>query len=127
MILDNIGWRGMVAAGQRHVERIVSRVWHANTFDLAHSTGTQGIMSLHVHQHGNGRDVTKGSDDIGMEGEEAVREGSVCKQTRSKLKQFSHERKNERGCVPGLFWAGDERRTESVVFFEVFVRRWHVF
>src|SRR5258707_10562168 len=106
MILDNIGRRGMVAAGQRHVERLVSRVWHANTFELAHSTGTEGIMSLHVHQHGNGRDVTKGSDDIGMEGEEAVREGIVCRHTRCKLKQFSHERIDEGVCVPWLFGPG---------------------
>jgi len=72
MILDNIGRHGMVAVGQRHVECLVSRVRDANTFDLAHSTRTHGIVTFHVHEHGNGGNVTKAGDDIGMEGKEAV-------------------------------------------------------
>jgi Cu/Zn superoxide dismutase len=42
-----------------------------NTLDLTHSTGTQAIVSFHVHKHGNCGNVTKASNDIGMEGEEA--------------------------------------------------------
>ena len=61
----------MIEAGQRHIERVVSRVGDANTLDLAHSTGTQGIVSLYAHKHRNGGNVTKASNDIGMEGEEA--------------------------------------------------------
>jgi len=62
----------MIMAGQRYIERPVSRVWDANTSDLTHLTGTQGIVSLHAHDHGNGRDITKGCDKIGMEGEAAA-------------------------------------------------------
>jgi len=68
MILDNIGRLGMITAGQQYIERPVSQVWDANTSDLTHSTRTQGIVSLHVHDHGNSRDITKGCDKIGMEG-----------------------------------------------------------
>ncbi len=123
MILDNIGWHGMVAVGQQHVECLVSRVRHANTFDLAHSTGTQGIVSLHVHQHGNGGNVTKASDDIGMEGKEAAREGIVCRHTRCKLKQFLHEWIDEGVCVPWLFWTGYDPSTKDVVLLEALVQR----
>jgi len=62
----------MIAAGQQHIEHLVSQVWDANTEDPAHSTGTLGIVSFHVHEHGNSGNVTKGSDDIGMESEEVA-------------------------------------------------------
>src|SRR5712691_9537218 len=105
------------------VERLVSQVRHANTFDLAHSTGTQGIVSFHVHQHGNGGNVTKASDDIGMEGEEAAQEGIVCRHTRCKLKQFSHKRIDEGVCILWLFWTGYDPSTKDVVLLEALVRR----
>ncbi len=65
-------------AGQQHVERLVLQVWDANTEDPAHSTGAQAIVSFHVHEHGNSGNVTKASDDIGMEGKKASREGIRC-------------------------------------------------
>jgi len=71
--------------GQRYIERPVSQVQDANTSDLTHSTGTQGIVSLHVHDHGNGGDITKGCDKIGMEGKAAAREGII--QSLKKLSQ----------------------------------------
>jgi len=61
----------MIAVGQWHVEYLVSQVWDANTEDPAHSTGTRTVVSLHVHEHGNSGNVTKASDDVGMEGEKA--------------------------------------------------------
>jgi len=72
MILNNIHWLGMIAVGQWHIEGSVSQVWDANTLDLTHSTGMQAIVSFHMHKHGNSRNVTKASDDIGMEGKEAA-------------------------------------------------------
>ena len=86
MILDDIGWLRMIATGQGHVERPISRVRDANGLDLAHSTGKQGIVSFHVHEHGNSGNVTKASDDIGMEGEEVAREGIICRHTGRELK-----------------------------------------
>jgi len=62
----------MIAVGQQHIECLVFQVWDANTKDPAHLTGTPGIVSFHVHEHGNGGNVTKGSDDIGMESKEAA-------------------------------------------------------
>ena len=56
--LDNVGWRGVIAAGQQHVERLVWRVWDANTEDLR-STGTQAVVSFHVHEHGNSGNAPK--------------------------------------------------------------------
>ena len=61
----------MIAAGQQHVERLVLQVRDANSSDAAHSTGTQTIVSFHVHEHGNSGNVAKASDDVGMEGEKA--------------------------------------------------------
>ena len=62
----------MIEVRQQYIEHVVSQVRDANTLDLAHSTGTQGIMSFHVHNHGNSGNVTKASDNIGMEDEEAA-------------------------------------------------------
>jgi len=58
--------------GQWYIERPVLQVQDVNTSDLTHSTGTQGIVSLHAHDHGNSRDITKGCDKIGMEGKVAA-------------------------------------------------------
>ena len=91
--------------------------------DLAHSTRTQGIVSFHVHEHGNGGNVTKAGDNIGMEREEAVREGIICRHAVRKLKQFSHERIDEGVCVPWLFWTGYDPSTKNVVLLEALVWR----
>ncbi len=61
----------MIAVGQQDVEHLVSRVRNVNSLDAAHSTGTQTIVSFHVHEHGNSGNVAKASDDVGMEGEKA--------------------------------------------------------
>jgi len=61
----------MIVAGQRHVEHLVSQVQNVNSSDAAHLTGTQTIVSFHVHEHGNSGNVAKASDDVGMEGEKA--------------------------------------------------------
>ena len=113
----------MIAAGQRHVECPVSRVLYVNAFDPAHSTGKQGIVSFHVHEHGNSGDVTKASDDIGMEGEDAAREGVICRHTVRELKQFLYERIDEGVCVPWLFWTRYNTSTQNVVLLEALVRR----
>ena len=72
-------------------------------------------MSFHVHEHGNGGNVTEGSDDIGMESKEAARESIICRHTDRKLKQFSHERIDEGICVPFLFWTGYDPNTKNYV------------
>jgi len=123
MILDDISWVGVIAVGQWHVERPVSQVLDANAFNPAHSTGKQGIVSFHVHKHGNSRNVTKASDDIGMEGEEAAREGVICRHTIHKLKQFLYEWIDEGVCVPWLFWTGYDTSTQNVVLLEALVWR----
>jgi hypothetical protein len=76
-----------------------------------------------VHEHGNGRNITKGGDDIGMEGEEAAREDIICRHTDRKFKKFSHERINERVCIPWLFWTGYDPSTKDVVLLEALVWR----
>jgi len=113
----------MIAVGQWHVERPVSQVQDANTLDLTHSTGTQAIVSLHVHKHGNGRNVTKGHDNISMEGEEAAREGIICRHTSCKLEKFLHKRIDEQVCVLWLLWTRYDPNTKDVVLLEVFVWR----
>jgi len=123
MILNDIRWLGVIAAGQRHIEGSVLQVWDANTLDLTHSTGTQAIVSFHVHKHGNSRNVTKASDDIGMEGEEAAREGVICRHTVHKLKQFLYKQIDEGVCVPWLFWTGYDTSTQNVVLLEALVQR----
>jgi len=80
-------------------------------------------VSLHVHEHGNSRNVTKASDDIGMEGEEASREGVICRHTIRELKQFLCERIDEGVCIPWLFWTGYDTSTQNVVLLEALVRR----
>jgi len=123
MILDGICWLGVIAAGQQHVEGSVSQVQDANTLDLTHSTGTQAVVSFHVHKHGNSGNVTKASDDIGMEGEEAAREGVICRHTIRELKQFLYERIDEGVCIPWLFWTRYDTSTQNVVLLEALVRR----
>ena len=123
MILNNIGWLGMITTGQWHIECPVSQVLDANAFDPTHSTGKQGIVSFHVHEHGNSGDVTKASDDIGMEGEEATQEGVICRHTLCELKQFLYERIHEGVSVPWLFWSGYDTNTHNVVLLEALVRR----
>ena len=121
MILNNIGRLGMIMVGQRYIECPVSQVRDANTSDLTHSTGTQGIVSLHAHDHGNGGDITKGCDKIGMEGEAVAREGIICGHTDCKLEQFSHKWMDERVCIPWLFWTRYYPNTKDVVPLEAFV------
>jgi len=72
MIVNNISWHVMIVVGQWHVERLVSQAQDANTLDPAHPTGTQAIVSFHVHEHRDGGNVTKASDNICMEGEGAA-------------------------------------------------------
>ena len=123
MILDDISWVGVIAAGQQHIEHPVSQVLDANAFDPTHSTGKQGIVSFHVHKHGNSGNVTKASDDIGMEGEEAAQEGVICRHTVRELKQFLYEQIDEGVCVPWLFWTGYDTSTQNVVLLEALVWR----
>jgi hypothetical protein len=52
-------------------------------------------VSLYVHEHGNGGNVTKRGDNISMEDEEAAREGIICRHTDCKLKKFLHKRMDE--------------------------------
>src|SRR5260370_33639478 len=94
----------MIAAGQQHVERLVSQVRDANSSDAAHSTGTQTIVSFHVHEHGNSRNVAKASDDVGMEDEKASREGIICRHAHLDLERWMHRRIDEGGCSPWLIW-----------------------
>jgi len=91
--------------------------------DLTHLTGTQAVVSLHVHEHGNSRNVTKASNDIGMEGEEASQEGVICRHTIRELKQFLCEQINEGVCVPWLFWTRYDTSTQNVVLLEALVWR----
>jgi len=123
MILNDIRWLGVITAGQRHIEGSVSQVRDANTLDLTHLTGTQAVVSFHVHKHGNSGNVTKASDDIGMEGEEAAREGVICRHPICKLKQFLYEQIDEGVCVLWLFWTGYDTSTQNVVLLEALVRR----
>jgi len=78
---------------------------------------------FHAHQHGNSRNVTKASNDIGMEGEEAAQEGIICRHTRCKLKQFPHKQIDEGVCIPWLFWTGYDSSSKDVVLLEVLVWR----
>ena len=113
----------MIEAGQRYIERVVSQVGDVNTLDLAHSTGTQGIVSFHVHNHGNGGNVTKASDNIGMEDEEAAQERIICRYTSRKLEKFLHERIDEGVRVPWLFGTRYDPSTKNVVLLEAFIWR----
>ena len=119
MILDNISWHGMIAAGQQHVECLVSQVRDANSDDTAHLTGTQAIVSFHVHEHGNSRNIAKASDEVGVEDEKVSREGIICRHASRKLEQFTHERIDEGVCVPWLFGTRYDPNTKNVVLSEV--------
>jgi len=110
-------------AGQWHIERSVSQVWDANTFYLTHSTGTHAIVSLHVYKHGNGRNITKGCDKISVEGEDAAREGIICRHTNCKLKKFLHKRIDEQVCIPWLLWTRYDPNTKNVVLLEALIWR----
>src|SRR5260370_31990523 len=113
----------MIAMGQQHVERLVSQVRNVNSLDAVHSTGTQTIVSFHVHEHGNSRNVAKASDDVGMEGEKASREGIICRHADLELEQFTHERIDEGVCIPWLFWTRYDPDTKNVVPSEAFLWR----
>jgi hypothetical protein len=76
-----------------------------------------------VHEHGNGGNVTKASDNIGMKREEAVREGIICRHAIRKLKQFSHKQIDEGVYIPWLFWTGYDPNTKNVVLLEALVWR----
>src|SRR5258707_7181537 len=113
----------MIAAGQRHEERLVSQVQDANSSDAAHSTGTQTIVSFNVHEHGNSGNVAKASDDVGMEGKKASREGIICRHANLELEQFTHEWIDEGVCIPWLFWTRYDPNTKNVVLLEAFLWR----
>jgi hypothetical protein len=83
----------------------------------------QAIVSFHVHKHGNCRNVTKASDDIGMEGKEAFREGIICRYTNHKLEKFFHKRINEGVCILWLVWTGYDPSTKNIVLLEALVWR----
>jgi hypothetical protein len=74
----------MIAAEQQHIECLVSRVWGANSDNAAHSTGTQAIVSFHMHEHGNSGNIAKACDEVGTEDEKASQEGTL----RKKLKHY---------------------------------------
>jgi len=80
-------------------------------------------VSLHMHEHGNSRNVTKGHDNISMEGEEAAREGIICRHTSCKLKEFLHKRIDEQVCVPWLLWTRYNPNPKDVVLLEAFIWR----
>jgi len=109
--------------GQRHVERSVLQVRDANTFYLTHSTGTHAIVSLHVHEHGNSRNITKGCDKISVEGKDAAREGIICRHTDCKLEKFLHKRIDEQVCIPWLLWTRYDPNTKNVVLLEALIQR----
>jgi hypothetical protein len=76
-----------------------------------------------VHEHGNGRHVAKASDDVGVEGEKASREGIICRHTDRKLEQFTNKWIDEGVCVPWLFWTRYDPNTKNVVLLEALVWR----
>ncbi len=80
-------------------------------------------MSFHVHEHGNSRNVAKASDDVGMEGKKASREGIICRHTDLELEQFTHERIDEGVCIPWLFWTRYDPDTKNVVLLKAFLWR----
>src|SRR5258708_23700688 len=113
----------MIGGGKQHVENLVLQVQDVNSSDAAHSTGTQTIVSFHVHEHGNSRNVAKASDDVGMEGKKASREGIICRHTDLELEQFTHKQIDEGVCIPWLFWTRYDPDTKNVVLSEVFLWR----
>ena len=80
-------------------------------------------MPFHVHEHGNGGNVTKASDDISMEGEKAFREGIICRHADRKLAQFTHERIDEKVCILWLFWTRYDPNTNNIILSEAFIWR----
>jgi hypothetical protein len=76
-----------------------------------------------VHEHGNSRNVAKASDDIGVEGKKASREGIICRHADRELEQFTHERIDEGVCVPWLFWARYDPNTKNIVLSEALLWR----
>ena len=88
-----------------------------------HLTGTQGIVPLHMHKHANGRNVTKGSDKISIEGKDTAREGIICRHTGCKLEEFLHKRIDEQVCILWLLWTRYNSNTKDVVLLEVFIWR----
>ena len=113
----------MIVAGQWHVECLVLQAWDADTLDPAHLTGMHGIVAFHVHKHGNSGNVTKASNNIGREGEEAAREGIICRYSNCKLKKFLYKQMDEGVCIPWLFWTGYDPSTKDVVLLEALVWR----
>jgi hypothetical protein len=83
----------------------------------------QAIVSLHVHEHGSSGNVAKVSDDAGVEGEKASREGIICRNADRELEQFTHERIDEGVCVPWLFWTRYDPNTKNVVLLEALLWR----
>ena len=86
-------------------------------------TGTQAVVSFHVHEHGNSGNVAKASDDIGVEGKKASQEGIICRHANRKLEQFTHKRIDKGVCVPWFFWIRYDPNTKNVVLSKVFVWR----
>jgi len=80
-------------------------------------------VSFYVHEHGNSRNVAKASDDVGMEGKKASREGIICRHADLELKQFMHKQIDEGVCIPWLFWTRYDPNTKNVVLSEAFLWR----
>jgi hypothetical protein len=76
-----------------------------------------------MHNHGNDGNVTKASNDIGIEGEEAARECIICRYTSCKLEKFLHERIDEGVHVPWLFGTRYDPSTKNVILLEAFIWR----
>jgi hypothetical protein len=76
-----------------------------------------------VDEHGNSGNVAKASDDVGVEGEKASREGIICRHADHELEQFMHERMDEGVCILWLFWTRYDPNTKNVVLSEAFIWR----
>jgi hypothetical protein len=76
-----------------------------------------------MHEHGNGRNITKHGDNISMEDEEAAREGIIYRHTDCKLEKFSHKRIDEQVGIPWLLWTRYDPNTKNVVLLEALVWR----
>jgi len=63
---------GMVRTIERHIVCRVPSIRHTNTFDHAHVTGENGVVTLHVHNHGDGWYISEHGDQICMQHKELI-------------------------------------------------------